>query len=335
MEKALALLKRIQQKQYQPIYLLQGAEETYFVDLIAKYIEDNVLQEDQKAFNQTILYGKDTDVDELINLAKRYPMMAEHQVIILREAQSLKQPDKLESYVLQPQPTTILVLCFKHKKPDGRKKVFKDIKSKYEYFETGKLYERDVMNWIESSLKKSNYNISPKGIKMLVEFLGNSISKIDKELEKLKQILPEGTNILPEHIEEHVGISKDYNVFELNKAVSVKDELKAQRIVKYFTQNPKNHPLVLSLSQLYSHFSKIMLYHSQQNKDKYAMAKAIGVPPFFVNDYAIASRNYTMKDTSRILELIRTADAGGKGIKSTNTNDGELLKTLIVNIMRG
>ena len=334
MKEALALLKRIQQKQYQPVYLLQGAEETYFVDLIAKYIEDNVLAEDQKAFNQTILYGKDTDVDELINLAKRYPMMAEHQVIILREAQSLKNPDKLEAYVAQPQPTTILVLCFKHKKPDGRKKVFKDIKSKYEYFVTGRLYENDVMNWIESSLGKSNYRISPKGIKMLIEFLGNSISKIDKELEKLKQILPQGSTIQPEHIEEHIGISKDYNVFEMCKAISFKDELKAQKIVKYFSQNSKNHPLVLSLGQLYNHFSKIALYHTLIKKDKYSAAKTLGVAPFFVSDYAIASQNYSLKKTTSILDMIRVADANSKGINTASVQDGDILRSLIAKIMR-
>jgi DNA polymerase-3 subunit delta len=335
MKEALALLKRIQQKQYQPIYLLQGVEETYFVDLISKYIEDTVLTEDQKAFNQTILYGKDTDVEELINLAKRYPMMADHQVIILREAQSLKNVDKLEAYVAQPQPTTILVLCFKHKKVDGRKKVFKEIKSRYEYFVTGRIYENDVVKWIENSLKKSNYNISPKGIKMLVEYLGNNISNIDKELEKLRQILPEQTTILPEHIEEHVGISKDYNNFELNKAVSLKDELKAQKIVKYFSQNSKNHPLVLSLSLLYSHFSKIMIYHSINTKDKFSAAKALGVSPYFMNDYMVAARNYDMKNTSRALDLIRQADAQAKGFKNASVSEGDILKSLLVNIMRG
>ncbi len=334
MKEALAVLKRIQQKQYQPIYLLQGAEETYFVDLIAKYIEDHVLTDDQKAFNQTILYGKDTDVEELINLAKRYPMMADYQVIILREAQSLKNIDKLEAYVAQPQTSTILVLCYKHKKADGRKKVFKDIKAKYEYFVTGRIYENDVIKWIESSLKKQHYSISPKAIKMLVEYLGLSISKIDKELEKLKQILPENSSINPEHIEEHVGISKDYNNFELNKAISLKDELKVFKIVKYFSQNSKNHPLVLSLSLLYSHFNKIMLYHSLKNKDKFTVAKAIGVSPYFVNDYIIAAKNYSMKSSSRALDLIRQTDALSKGINNSNADEGELLKSLLVNIMR-
>jgi DNA polymerase-3 subunit delta len=334
MEKAEALLKRIQQKQYQPIYLLQGVDETYFVDLIAKYIEEQVLEEEQKAFNQTILYGKDTDVDELINMAKRFPMMAEYQVIILREAQTMKNIDKLEAYVNQPQPTTILVLCFKYKKPDGRKKVIRDIKAKYEYYETGRIYENTVVKWIESSLKRAGYGISPKAIKMLVEYLGNSISNIDKELEKLKQILHKTTNIVPEHIEKHIGISKDYNNFELNNAVGMKDELKAQKIVKYFTQNPKNHPLVLTLGLLYSYFNKILLYHSLKDKSKYNAARAIGVSPYFVDDYVRASKKYSMKDASRAIELIREADAQGKGIKSYNLNNGDLLKSLLVNVMR-
>lgn len=333
-EKAEALLKRIQNKDYKPIYLLQGEKETYFVDIISSYIETNVLSEDQKAFNQVILYGKDTDVDELINSAKRYPMMADHQVIILREAQSLKNIEKLAFYADKPQPTTILVLCFKHKKVDGRKKVFKTIKSKHEFYQTGNIYENHVVKWINSTLRKAGYAIQPKASKMLIENLGTSLSNIDKELEKLKQILPVSTTILPEHIEEHVGISKDYNIFELNNAIGARDELKAQRIAKYFAQNQKNHPLILTLGTLYNFFNKILIYHSLKDKSQSKVAKTIGVHPFFVNDYVIAAGNYSMKNASRAIELIRVTDAQGKGIKMTPSQSGELLKNLLVNLMR-
>ncbi len=334
MENAEALLKRLQQKDYKPIYVLVGVEETYFVDLISNYIEQNVLTHEQQAFNQTILYGKDTDVEELINAAKRYPMMADYQVLIVRESQQLKDIDKLEAYVNNPQPTTLLVLCFKHKKVDGRKKIFKDIKKKYEFYQTGKIYEKHVLRWMSNSLRKSDFSIEPKASKMLLEFLGNNISNINKELEKLKQILPKSTTIKPEHIEEHVGISKDYNNFELINAIGLKDEFKAQKIAKYFTQNPKNHPLLLSLGLMFSYFNKVLTYHALNNKSESNAAKALGVPPYFVKDYINASKKYSMKDTTRAIELIRETDAQSKGINFSQTNDTDLLRTLLVKIMR-
>ena len=334
MEKAEALLRRIQKKDYKPVYLLQGEKETYFVDLISSYIEKHVLTEDQKAFNQAILYGKDTDVEELINMAKRYPMMAEHQVIILREAQDQKKIEKLQPYLENPQRSTILVLCFKHKKIDGRKKVFKTIKAKYEFYQTGKIYENHVVKWINSTLKKSGYAIQPKATKMLMEYLGNSLSNIDKELEKLKQILPVSTTISPEHIEEHVGVSKDYNIFELSNAIGAKDELKAQRIAKYFAQNQRNHPLVLTLGTIYNYFNKILIYHSLTDKSQSKVARALGVPLFFVKDYVHAARHYSMKNATRAIELIRATDAQGKGIGVTPSQSESLLKNLLVNIMR-
>ncbi len=334
MEKAEALLKRIQQKDYKPIYLLQGENETYFVDLISSYIEKNVLAEDQKAFNQTILYGKDTDVDELTNAAKRYPMMADYQVIIVREAQDLKNIEKLESYVDNPQSTTILVLCFKYKKIDGRKKVFKLIKSKYEFYQTKNIYENQVVSWINNTLRKAGYGIDPKATKMLIEFLGNSLSHIDKELEKLKQILPKSTTILPEHVEQHVGISKDYNNFELINAIGTKDEFKAQKIAKYFSQNPRNHPIVLTLGLMYNYFSKILTFHALKDKSKSNAAKALGVNPYFVADYIQAAKKYNMKDTTRAIELIRESDAKSKGVNSTQASSNDLLRHLLVNIIR-
>lgn len=334
MEKALALLNKIKQKDFKPIYLLQGKDETYFVDLISSFIEKTVLSEDQKAFNQTILYGKDTDVDELINTAKRYPMMANHQVIIVREAQELKNIERLEAYVEKPQPTTILVLCYKYKKVDGRKKIFKDIKAKYEFYQTGNIYERHVVKWVNSSLKNSGYTIDPKAIQMLIEYLGASLSHIDKELEKLKQILPQPSKILPTHIEEHVGISKDYNNFELINAVGLKDDLKAQKIAKYFSQNARNHPLVLTLGLLYNYFSKILIYHGLSDKRDSNVAKSLGVPVYFVSDYIQAAQKYSMKDASKAIEHIRNTDTQSKGIKVSQLKSGDLLKGLLVNIIR-
>jgi DNA polymerase-3 subunit delta len=334
MKEAKALLNRLKQQNYKPIYLLVGETETYFVDIISKYIEDHVLAEDQKSFNLSVLYGKDTKVDDLINYCKRFPMMAPYQVIILREAQDLKQIEKLEAYVENPQQTTILVLCYKYKKVDGRKKIFKTIKSKHEYYATKKLYDNDILAWISSSLERMKFTIDPKASRMLLEFLGNSISKIDKELEKLQQILPQGTTILPKHIEEYVGISKDYNNFELVNAIGRKDEFKAQKIAKYFLENPKNHPFVVTVGMIYSFFNKLLIVHAQPSKDKKHLSSVLGIPVFFVNDYIHACQKYNLKSTTKIISLIREADAQSKGIGVSPVAGVDLLRPLLYKIMR-
>lgn len=334
MVEAKALLNRLKQQQYKPVYLLVGEQETYFVDLISKYIEERVLSDDQKGFNQTVLYGKDTQADELINICKRYPMMSPYQVIILREAQDLRQIEKLEAYIENPQPTTILVLCYKHKKIDGRKKIFKIIKKKHEFYQTGRLYENHIISWIDATLKHYSYSIEPKASNMLLEYLGNSISKIDKELEKLRQILPTGTTIYPKHIEEYVGISKDYNNFELIKAIGRKDEFKAQKIAKYFSQNPKNNPFVLTLSLIHNFFNKLLIFHALQKKDKMSVASALGVNPYFAGDYIHAAQKYSLKSTTKIISIIREADAQSKGVGMTPVASSDILRPLLYKIMR-
>lgn len=328
------LLKQLKQQNYKAIYLLVGEQETYFVDQISSYIEHHVLAEDQKAFNLTLLYGKDTKVDDLVNYCKRYPMMSPYQVIIVREAQDLRQIERLEAYVENPQQTTILVLCFKHKGIDGRKKIFKTIKAKHELFVTKRLNENHVSTWINSTLTKANYNIDPKANHMLLEFLGNSISKINKELEKLQQILPKGTIISPKHIEEFVGISREYNNFELEKAIGRKDEFKAQKIVKYFSQNPKNHPILLTIGMLNRLFNKILIVHAQPKKDQKSIGKALGINPYFANDYIYASQQYSLKSTTKIISLIREADAQSKGIGVSPTAGIDTLRPLLYKIMR-
>lgn len=329
------ILKEIDQRKFQPIYFLLGEKETFFVDLIAEKIENTVLSEDEKAFNQSILYGKDVTIEDVVGEAKRFPMMAEHQVVIVREAQSLlKDFDKLLAYVEQPQKSTILVFCVKYKKPDGRKKVFQKLKKNAEYFETKPIYENKVPQWIAETLQTSGYTIAPKASEMLVEFLGNNLSHIYKELEKLQQILKKGAQITPEIIEENIGISKDFNNFELTKAVGILDEVKVHRIVYYFSQNPKNHPIVLTIAQLFSFFSKLLRYHALKDKSQYSAAKALGVNPFFVKDYAFASKNYPMKKASRALALIRDADMKSKGVGANQLASGDILKELLVKVMR-
>jgi DNA polymerase-3 subunit delta len=330
-----SILSDLDQRKFSPIYFLVGERETFFVDLIANKIEDTVLSEEEKAFNQSILYGKDVSLDDVIGQAKQYPMMAEHRVIIIREAQALlKNIDSLSSYVEQPQHSTVLVFCVKYKKMDGRLKVTKLLKKNAVFFETKPLYDNQVPQWISETLSASGYSIAPKASEMLVEFLGNNLSHIYKELEKLQHVLPEGSKITPELIEENIGISKDFNNFELTKAIGVKDEVKAQQIVAYFAQNSKNHPIVLTTAQLNSFFNKLLRFHALKDKSQLAAGRALGVNPFFVKDYSFAAQNYSMKKASQAIAMIREVDLKSKGVNSNQISNGDLLKELLVKLMR-
>jgi DNA polymerase-3 subunit delta len=329
------ILSDLDKKEFSPIYFLVGEKEPFFVDIIANKVEESVLTEDEKAFNQSILYGKDVEIEDVIVQAKQYPMMSERRVVIVREAQDLlKSIEKLSSYVEQPQPSTVLVFCVKYKKMDGRLKVAKLLKKNAVYFESKVLYDNQVPEWIAETLSVSGYTIAPKASEMLVEFLGNNLSLIYKELEKLSFVIPKGSKITPELIEENIGISKDFNSFELNKAIGVKDEVKAQQISAYFAQNPKHHPLVLTISTLNSFFNKILRYHALKDKSQYAAASALGVSPYFVKDYSFAAQKYPMKKASQALALIREADMKSKGVGASQLPNGDLLKELLVKIMR-
>jgi len=330
-----SILSDLDKRKFSPIYFLVGERDTFFVDLIADKIEETVLTEDEKAFNQSILYGKDVTVEDIVGQAKQYPMMADHRVIIVREAQSLlKNLDSLISYLDQPQQSTVLVFCIKYKKMDGRSKVTKLLKKEAVYFETKPLYDNQVPQWISETLHASGYSIAPKASEMLVEFLGNNLSHIHKELEKLQHILTKGSKITPELIEENIGISKDFNNFELTKAIGVKDEVKAQQIVAYFAQNSKNHPIVLTTAQLNSFFNKLLRYHALKDKSQNAAGRALGVNPFFVKDYSFAAQKYSMKKASNAIALIREVDVKSKGVKASQISNGDLLKELLVKLMR-
>lgn len=330
-----SILADLDQGKFAPIYFLVGEKETFFVDLIANKIEQTVLSEEEKAFNQSILYGKDVSIEDVIGQAKQYPMMAEHRVVIVREAQELmKTIESLSSYVEQPQQSTILVFCVKYKKMDGRLKVTKLLKKDAIYFETKPLYDNQVPQWISETLSASGYSIAPKASEMLVEFLGNNLSLIYKELEKLQYVIPRSTKITPELIEENIGISKDFNSFELNKAIGIKDEVKAQQIVSYFAQNPKHHPLPLTIATLNSFFNKLLRYHALKDKSQYSASKALGVSPYFVKDYSFAAQKYSMKKSSQAIALIREVDMKSKGVKANQIPSGDLLKELLVKLMR-
>ncbi|HMB99725.1 MAG TPA: DNA polymerase III subunit delta [Flavobacteriaceae bacterium] len=333
MEEVKALVNDIKNRNFKPVYFLMG-EEPYYIDKISDFIEEHVLPEDQKGFNQMVLYGRDVGIDDIVGNAKRYPMMADYQVIIVKEAQDLSRTiENLETYVQNPQPTTLLVLNYKYKKLDKRKSLYKALKKNSTVFESKKLYENQVPDWIRRVLSAKDYTITPKASQMLVEFLGTDLSKINNELEKLQIVLPKGTQITPADIEENIGISKDYNNFELRKAIGEKDIKKAFRIVNYFGQNPKDNPMVVTVALLFNFFSQILHFHGLHDKSPRNVSSALKINPYFVNEYITAARNFPMKKVSGIVSSLREFDVKSKGVGANAVPQGDLLKELMVKIM--
>ena len=327
------ILRDLKNKVYHPVYFLTG-EEPYYIDGISDYIENHVLDETEKDFNQTILYGKETDVNTIISEAKRYPMMANHNVVIVKEAQHLsREIEKLEPYLDNPTTTTILVLSYKYKKVDGRKSIGKKLKKNTVFFESKKLYDNQVPDWINKYLKDRNYSITPRASLMITEFVGAELSKIVNELNKLIINVPEGSTIDPKTVEDNIGISKDFNNFELNKAIGSKDILKANQIIMHFAKNEKEHPLVVTISMLYNFFASVLKVHYAKDKSQNSLAAVLGVHPFFVQDYKIATRNYSIKKAVKVIEYLRDYDLKSKGVNNTSTSQGELLKELVFKIL--
>ncbi len=334
MDEVKQIVSNIKKGDIKPIYFLMG-EEPYYIDRIAEFIDKNVLAEEEKGFNQMVLYGRDVTIDDIVANAKRFPMMAERQVVIVKEAQDLSRTiEKLGNYAENPQPSTVLVMCYKYKKIDKRKKLYKTVAKTGVIYESKKLYENQVSDWIRRVLAGAKYNIEPKAAQMLVEFLGTDLSKINNELEKLKLIIPAGSQITATQIEENIGISKDFNNFELRKAIGSRNEIKAYRIIKYFSQNPKDNPLVVTISLLYSFFSQVLQYHGLSDKSQRSVASALKINPYFVKDYSEAAQNYPMKKVSQIVGLLRDADVKSKGVGASNLPQGDILKELLVKIMR-
>ncbi len=332
MDEVKLIVADIKKGNLKPIYFLMG-EEPYYIDAISDYIENNVLAEEEKGFNQMVLYGRDVAVDDIVSNAKRYPMMAERQVVIVKEAQDLSRTiEKLASYAENPQPTTVLVVNYKYKKLDKRKALYKTLKKSGVVFESKKLYENQVADWIRRVLSGQNYTISPKASQMLVEFLGTDLSKINNELEKLKIILPEGIQITPDHIEENIGISKDYNNFELRKAIGERNSVKAFKIINYFANNPKDNPMVVTVSLLFNFFSQLLHFHGLNDKNPRNVASALKINPYFVNEYVSAARNFPMRKVSQIVSKLREFDVKSKGVNSNAVPQGDLLKELLVKI---
>ncbi len=327
------ILNDLKNKVYHPIYFLCG-EEAYYIDLIADYIEEHVLDANEKEFNQTILYGKETDMITVISEAKRYPMMANHNVVIVKEAQNLeKQLDLIEQYLAQPSPSTILVFCYKYKTLDGRKAISKKIKKEAVVLESKKLYDDKVPDWITNYLKDKSYSITPKACILMANFLGTNLSKIVNEIDKLIINVPEGTTITPEHIEQNVGISKDFNSFELTKAIGTLDVFKANQIVNYFAKNEKEHPLVMVVSLLYGFFTNVLTYHYTTDKSRNNIAAQLKINPFFVSEYTLTAKNYSIKKAVKVIEYLREYDLKSKGVNSSSVAGGELMKELVFKIM--
>lgn len=330
LDKVKSIINDLKNGKTKPIYFLMG-DEPYYIDGISKYIEENVLSEEEKGFNQMVLYGRDITIDDVVSNAKRYPMMAEKQVVIVKEAQDLSRTiENLVNYAKNPQPTTILVMCYKYKTLDKRKKLAKEIAKTGVLFESKKLYENQVPDWIKRVLAGKGYTITPKAAQMLVEFLGNDLSKVNNELEKLQLILNAGGQITPQLIEENIGISKDFNNFELQNAIGERDMKKAFAIVQYFSQNPKNNPIVVTIGLLYGFFSKLLKYHALSNKRD--ASRMLGINPYFIKDYQTAARNFPMKKVSSAIAAIREVDMKSKGVGAANLSQGDLLKELLIKV---
>ncbi len=332
MDEVLKIINDLKAGNIKPIYFLMG-EEPYYIDKLTEYIENTILSEEEKGFNQTIIYGRDTTIEEVVSNAKRYPMMAERQVVVVREAQELSRTiDKLESYAENPQPTTVLVFAYKYKTLDKRKKLLKLIAKHGVLLESKKMYDNQVGAWINKLLQGRGYSIDPKANAMLVEFLGNDLSRISNELDKLKIILPKGHTISPKDIEYNIGFSKDFNVFELQNAIGSKNQLKAYQIVQYFAENPKDNPMVVTVSLVFSFFVKILKYHGLKDKNPKTVAPILGVSPFFLKDYDVALRNYPMKKVSSIIASLRDIDVKSKGVGANALPTHDLLKEMLVSI---
>jgi DNA polymerase-3 subunit delta len=332
MDEVLKIVKDIQAGNIKPIYFLMG-EEPYYIDKLSDYIEQNILSEDEKAFNQTILYGRDVTIEDIVSTAKRYPMMAERQVVIVKEAQDLiKTIDKLENYVENPMPSTVLVFCYKYKTLDKRKKLPKLVAKSGVLFESKKLYENQVGDWIKRVLAGKKYSIEPKANAMLVEFLGNDLGKINNELEKLQIILPKESTITPKHIEENIGFSKDFNNFELLNALGSKNQLKAYQIVQYFSDNQKANPLVVTTSTVFGFFIKLLKYHGLKDRNPKNVVTVLGVNPFFIKDYDLALKNYPMRKVSQIVSYLREIDVKSKGVGANALPQSDLLREMLFKI---
>lgn len=330
------ILKDLKKKEYQPLYFLHG-EEPFYIDMISDFIEKNVLGDAEKGFNQTILYGKEIDAQAVIDTASRYPMMSPYQVILVKEAQEMKTLDKLISYVEKPVKTTILVIAHKHKSfKKFNTKFGKALKKHAIIFESKKLYDNKVPDWIMSYLKSKKLIIKPQVAALIGEYLGTDLSKISNEMDKLALNLAANTEVTAEVVEQQIGISKEYNVFEFQKALAARDVLKANKIVNYFAANERKHSLVMITGVLYNFFSKVYMLHHLKRKPGADILKTMGLrSDWFLKDYNLSASRYSLLAVENILHTLREYDLKSKGVdfNSTGSEPGALLKEMVYKIL--
>jgi len=333
------IFKHIKSKTFKPVYLLHG-DEDYNLDKVAQEFEDKVLTESEKSFNQTIWYGKDATAKQVIDSCMRYPMMAPFQLIMLKEAQDMKTLNDLVGYLKNPVPSTVFVILYKHGKLDMRKALGKAIKEKGEIFESKRLYDNEIPKWITSYTTDNGYSIGDRSAMLVANHLGTDLSKISNELNKLFILLPKGSEIDEKFIEKHIGISKNFNVFELQDAIASRDLGKAQQIINYFVNNPKKNPAVVVINGLYGYFSKLFVSISYAKKNDVDLAKSLGYSPrneyaarFFVRNFRQGLKSYSRREIEENLITLSTYDLRSKGVNNVNTDSGQLLKELIYKLM--
>lgn len=309
-------------------------EEPFFIDTISDELENSILDEAERSFNQIILYGNDVNAYEIMSQARAFPMMGDKLVVIVKEAQNVKDIESIADYLDKIPPTTILVFNYKYKKLDKRKSLAKIIDKKGVLFESKKLYDNNIPDWIVKYLASRKYNITQKACQMIADFLGNDLHKVRNELDKLMLALPSSKRIDDADVEYNIGISKDFNVFELQKAIGAKDTFKANQIINYFGDNPNENPIFMTIVILYGYYTKLLKLHFSKDKSKNNLATILGVNPFFVNDYLEAARNYSWVDCMRCIEVLREYDMKSKGYNSTSdVSQKELYREMLFKLM--
>ena len=332
------VLQDLKKKQYAPVYLLHG-EESFYIDKITSYLESNAIPVAERGFNQTIMYGRDINMGNLLNQVRRFPMMADKQVVIVKEFQQMpdlaknEASEMLDAYLSKAQPSTILLLAHKHKTLNKNTKLYKSFEKNAVVVESKKMYENQIPAWINQYLKTQNYTIEPKATQLLAEAIGAELARLSTELEKLCLNIPPQTPINEAHIEEYVGISKEYNVFELQNAISQRDRFKALQILLYWEANPKKQPLIPTLALLFGYFTKLLLASQEKDKSDNNLAKVLKINPYVIKEYKMAFQNYTQAHILYALELIYQADLQTKGIIAGGDNEAEILKELVFKVI--
>lgn len=331
MEEAKKIIKEILQKRFHPIYLLSG-EEPYFIDLIAEQLEKNVLEASQRTFNQTIVYGRDISIENLLGIVSRYPVMSDRQLVVVREAQQLARIERLEFYAAKPAQSTVLVLCYKYKKIDSRLKLVKNCQTTGLVFESKKMYENQTLQWLREEIETEGHTAKPEALRLLIDAIGFHPQNLKKELERLFINIPPKAALTPDIIETYVGVSREYNDFELQKAIAENNRDKTMKIVNYFIQNPKSAPVTATVSKLATFFINLLKYQGLIDKSKSNASKELGISPYFLEEYEKAAGHFPMKKVSQIINALKTIDLNSKGVESGSMTHSESVKNLIISL---